>query len=80
MTTKRRKPRPDHAASPARSKRLQRLLEILRSRRELSSLQLIRRAGIVALSATVDELRKAGHAIDCARRDGVWFYRYRGRA
>lgn len=80
MSRRRRTPRADHAASPARSKRLQRLLEILRTRRELSSLQLIRRAGIVALSATVDELRKAGHAIECTRRDRVWFYRYRGRA
>lgn len=70
----RRQRRAHHAADPRRSDRLRRLLRALRVG-EASSLQLIRRAGIVALSAAIDELRKRGHRIDCSRSGGVWRYR-----
>lgn len=63
-----------HAADPKRSARLRRLGRALVSSRAPSSLDLIRRAGIVALSAAVDELRKRGWRISCTRKGEVWRY------
>lgn len=74
-SSRRRDRRAHHAADPARSARLTRLLAAVRAPGEHSSLALIRAARIVALSAAVSELRVRGAAISCRRRDGVWYYR-----
>ncbi len=71
---RRRDRRAHHAANPDRSRRLLRLLGVLKTNPDATSLELIKRAGIVALSAAVSELRLCGHRIDCYRSAGLWRY------
>lgn len=64
-----------NAANPDRSKRLLRLLGVLSDRQPHSTLDLIRKAKVCAISAAVSELRAAGHRIACKRTGSVWVYR-----
>lgn len=77
---RRRDRRAHHAADPKRSDRLRRLLAVIRARPGISSLNLIKAAGVAGLSAAVDELRKRGHRIDCWRAGGLFCYRLEGRS
>lgn len=68
-----------HAAHPARSRRLLRVLRVLADGREHSSRDIQRRADTVAAGTCVSELRAAGYAVSCRRTrrdDGrpVWLY------
>lgn len=57
------------------SDRLQRTLRALRVHKELSTLDLSRAAGIVAVSAAVSELRANGFDVRARQVNRVWFYR-----
>ena len=64
-----------HAATLARSSRLQRLRAVLRDRKPHSTRDLMRRAHICAVSAAISELRHGnGMNIACKRRGCIWFY------
>ncbi len=67
------------AANPERSKRLQRVDKLLSDRRQHSTLDIIRRARVCAVSAIVSELRQAGRRINCTVQmvhgQRVWFYK-----
>lgn len=73
--SRRRDRRRHHAADPKRSERLRRLLAAIPTRGERTSLELVKRASIVGLSAAIDELRTRGFRIDCERRAGIWYWR-----
>ncbi len=69
-----------HSARLDRSPRLQRLLAALKTRDELTSMELLVEARIVGLSAAVSELRANGAIVDCrqttrAGGEPVWLYR-----
>lgn len=64
-----------HYARLSRSPRQQRVLRVLSDGAEHSTLDIIRRAGVCAVSAIVSELRANGVAIACTRRKNIWFYR-----
>lgn len=68
-----------NASNPSRSKRLARILKLLRDGKEYSTRQIADRAMVCAVSACISELRQAGHVIVCSRRkvnsDMRWFYR-----
>ena len=63
------------AASLDTSDRLRRVLRLLKDRREHSTREIIRRAGVCAVSAIVSELRANGLKIECQRRGDRWYYR-----
>ncbi len=64
-----------HYARLSRSPRQQRVLRVLSDGAEHSTADIIRRAGVCAVSAIVSELRANGVAIACTRRKNIWFYR-----
>lgn len=64
-----------HAASPERSERLQRALEVLSDGREHTTRDLVRRAHICAVNSVVAELRQNGYRIVCRQRGRRWYYR-----
>ena len=68
-----------HAAKPARSARLRRVLAALRGGAEISSLALAMAARTVAPGTCVSELRANGYAIACRQEatpaGRVWLYR-----
>lgn len=64
-----------HYARLSRSPRQQRVLRVLSDGAEHSTLDIIRRAGVCAVSAIVSELRANGVAIACTRRKNLRFYR-----
>lgn len=56
-----------HAAG-LQSPRLQRVLAVLREGRPLSTRQIVRRAGVMAVNACIAELRQHGAEIVCTQR------------
>lgn len=73
-----------HAARIEKSDRLQRVLNLFkRARAPLSTLDIIRRARVCAVSAIVSELRQRGHEIDCRCSVGlsprIWYYTLRAK-
>ena len=64
-----------NSANVGTSKRLQRLLRALEDGREYSTLALSRLAHLMAVSASVAELRDNGYDIHCERRGQLWYYR-----
>lgn len=64
-----------NAADPNKSRRLLRVLGVLSDGQEHTTLDLMTRAQVCAVSACISELRAAGHVIDCERRGPHWFYR-----
>lgn len=63
------------AAKLERSDRLQRVARLLRkTRRPLSTMEIIQSAKVCAVSAIISELRDNGMKIDCQRRGDVWYY------
>lgn len=55
-------------AASLQSARLQRVLKVLSDRREHSSLDIMRRGKVVAISAIISELRTHGAEIRCQQR------------
>lgn len=68
-----------HYARLSRSPRQQRVLRVLSDGAEHSTADIIRRAGVCAVSAIVSEFRANGVAIACTRRKNVWFYQLGSR-
>lgn len=64
-----------HAAKLSHSDRLKRVAKLLKSGRSYTTLEIIRKAKIAAVSAAVSELRSQGFEIDCQRKGDIWFYR-----
>lgn len=65
-----------HAARLSNSERLQRVADLLSDGYEYSTLEIHARTGVMAVSATVAELRKNGIRVAKARRVGdTWYYR-----
>ena len=64
-----------NAANLERSARLQRVLALLSSGREYSTMEIVQQAQVMAVSAAVSELRAQGKNIKCKRRGNVWYYR-----
>jgi hypothetical protein len=67
-----------HAARIDKSARLQRVLDVLRTGRELTTLDIIVEAGVCAVNSCVAELRANGYRIRCRRDGDVWRYRLEG--
>lgn len=58
-----------------KSPRLQRLAAVLRSHRKpLSTMELITKSNVAAISAAISELRENGMDIKCWRSGDVWWY------
>ena len=64
-----------HAASLKNSDRLQRVASLLKSGRPYTTMEIIRKAQVCAVSAIVSELRSNGMDIVCNRLGNVWMYR-----
>lgn len=65
-----------NAAKLAKSDRLKRVVALLRkSRKPLSTRDIVTGANVMAVSAVVSELRENGMVIDCNRVGDVWYYR-----
>lgn len=65
-----------NAAIISRSDRLQRVRNFLKDGRPHSTLEIIRKAHVCAVSAIVAELRVNGLNISCARKLDRWYYTY----
>jgi len=63
-----------HHAKLSKSDRLKRVLKLLRTGSKLSTMQIVRKARVCAVSAIVSELRANGYAIRCWRSGDRWFY------
>lgn len=61
------------------SDRLRNTLAALADGAEHSTLDLMRQAGICAVSAVVSELRANGCRIDCRREGRIYYYRLRAQ-
>jgi len=57
------------------SPRLLRTLKVLRKNTELTTLEIIQKARVCAVSAIISELRENGFSISCKRRGNNWFYK-----
>ncbi len=69
-----------NAARIEKSDRLRRVLRALKSRKQLSTRDIIEKTGCCAINSAVAELRQNGHAITCQRRGDVWWYSLRAKA
>ena len=63
------------AAKLVKSKRLQRVLRLLRDRDEHTTCGIICGAHVCAVNSIVGELRQNGISIVCRRRGKLWYYR-----
>ena len=70
-----------HYAILYKSERLNRVYELLKSGESYTSRQIVKLANVIALSATIDELRKNGVCIQCTyvrtTRSGARVYEYK---
>ena len=57
------------------SPRLLRTLRVLRKNKELTTLEIIQKARVCAVSAIISELRQNGYSISCKRRGDKWYYK-----
>lgn len=64
-----------NAASLAKSERLQRVKDFLSDRRPHSTLEIVKKAKVCAVSSIVSELRANGCRIECQRKADRWYYR-----
>lgn len=64
-----------NAAKLENSVRLSRVSSLLKSGREYSTLDIIKRAGVCAVNSIISELRQNGEEIRCQRRGNVWYYK-----
>ncbi len=63
-----------HNALAARSKRLYRVLGVLRDRKPHSTMEIQRMALVCAVGTCVSELRACGYQIACHREGDAWWY------
>jgi hypothetical protein len=63
-----------HHARLTKSDRLKRVLKLLKTGKTMTTLQIIKRARVCAVSAIVSELRANGFTILCWRSGDKWFY------
>jgi hypothetical protein len=68
-----------NAAKLSKSVRLQRVHDVLKDRREHSTMEIIQVANVCAVNSIIAELRANGKNITCQRRGDVWFYRLRSK-
>jgi hypothetical protein len=66
------------AARLENSPRLQRVLEVLMTGRDLTTLDIVVEAGVCAVNSCIAELRANGFDIRCWREGDVWLYRLEG--
>ena len=64
-----------HAANLAKSERLLRVRNFLNDGKWHSTLEIIRKAHVCAVSAITSELRANGLDIECERRGDRWYHR-----
>jgi hypothetical protein len=64
-----------NAATLSRSERLKRVRKFLSDGKAHSTLEIIRKANVCAVSSIVAELRCNGSRIDCQRKGDRWYYR-----
>jgi len=64
-----------HAANIKKSDRLKRVASLLRDRKEYTTMDIIKGAGVCAVNSIISELRANGWEIDCTRRMDVWYYK-----
>lgn len=65
-----------NAARLSKSDRLRRVASLLKkSRKPLSTMDIISKANVCAVNSIVSELRANGMAIDCNRIGDVWYYK-----
>jgi len=67
-----------HAARLENSPRLQRVLDVLMTGRDLSTLDIVVEAGVCAVNSCIAELRANGFDIRCWREGNIWLYRLEG--
>ena len=60
-----KKKKRSHYAIAHRSERLKRIYNLLKDGREYTSRQIVKLANVIALSASIDEMRKNGFCISC---------------
>jgi hypothetical protein len=63
------------AASIERSSRLNRVLDLLSTGGEFTTLDIIKSANVCAVNSIIAELRQNGFGINCQRRGDKWFYK-----
>lgn len=61
-------------ASIERSKRLQRVAKLLKTGKRYTTMEIIQKARVAAVSAIVSELRCCGFNIECNRVGDYWYY------
>lgn len=66
-----------HAARLTNSDRLKRVQKLLSDGKSHSTLDIVRRARVCAVSAAISELRYNGYEIDCKRRGSRFYYTMR---
>jgi len=68
-----------HAARLEKSPRLQRVLDLLLTGRDLTTLDIVVEARVCAVNSCIAELRANGYDIRCWRVGDVWLYRLGGK-
>lgn len=63
-----------NAASIEKSKRLQRVDELLATGKKYSTMDIIQYANVAAVNSIISELRANGRQIKCERKGDVWYY------
>ena len=63
-----------NAASIEKSKRLQRVDDLLSTGKRFSTMEIIRYAEVAAVNSIISELRANGRQIKCERKGDVWYY------
>ena len=63
-----------NAASIEKSKRLQRVDDMLSTGKRFSTMEIIRYAEVAAVNSIISELRANGRQIKCERKGDVWYY------
>ena len=69
-----------NAARLEKSDRLRKILRALKSRKKLSTRQIIEMTGCCAINSAISELRRNGQNIDCTRGNGAYWYSWRAKA
>ena len=63
-----------NAASIEKSKRLQRVDDLLSTGKRFSTMEIIQYANVSAVNSIISELRRNGRQIKCERVGDVWYY------
>ena len=63
-----------NAAKIDKSKRLQRVDDLLSTGKRFSTMEIIQYAKVAAVNSIISELRANGRQITCERKGDVWYY------